>query len=35
VVKMGRDRREAVQVAFLVFCVVAQAVCVFWITAEM
>lgn len=32
--KMGRDRREAVQVAFLVLCIVAQAVCVLWITAE-
>ena len=32
---MGRDRKEAVQVALLMMCVVAQAVCVLWITAEM
>jgi hypothetical protein len=34
-VKMGRDSKEAIQVAFLVLCIVAQAVCVFWITAEL
>ena len=32
---MGRDRKEAVQIALLVLCVVAQAVCVIWVTAEM
>jgi hypothetical protein len=32
---MGRDSKEAVQVALLVLCVVAQAVCVLWITAKM
>ena len=32
---MGRDRKEAVQIALLVLCIVAQAVCVLWITAEM
>lgn len=32
---MGRDRKEAVQVALLVLCIVAQAVCVFWIAAKM
>ena len=32
---MGRDRKEAIQVALLILCVLAQAVCVLWITAEM
>lgn len=32
---MGRDWKEAVQIGLLVLCVLAQAVCVLWITAEM
>lgn len=32
---MGRDRKEAIQIALLILCTVAQAVCVIWMTAEM
>ena len=33
--KLGRDRWEAVLIVLLVLCVVAKAVCVLWIMAEM
>ena len=32
---MGRDNKEAVQIALLILCTIAQAVCVIWITAGM
>lgn len=32
---MGRDWKEAVQIALLILCAAAQAVCVLWMTAEM
>lgn len=32
---MGRDRKEAFQIALLILCTVAHAVCAIWVIADL